>query len=525
MIDTIAPRPQWVNIYEQQRRANRTWTYWYLCLLGLTGLFSFFMMMTGPGPILIGGIIFLATVGLICYRPRFGIYMILFFSLIGDKTLLRWYPFSKNLSSAESLLYIHDAFIFSPLEFYLVLTLLAWLGRGLIYRSLDLFRGALFWPSIIISAFLLGGFIYGVGTGGNTNIALWEVRPIFYLPIMLILVSNLIQTREHVTQLVWTAMGAIFVEGLIGTFHYVFKLRMSLAGVQTITEHSAAIHINTFFVLLLTSWLYKASPSKRFGLLLMVPPVALTYIATQRRSAFLSLGIALLLILILIYIEKRELFWSIAPIIVVGGLCYLAVFWNSNSAIGLPAQAVKSIIAPDPNSKDASSNLYRELENTNISFTIHNAPLTGVGFGQKFHIIVPMPDISFFVWWEYIVHNSVLWVWLKTGVLGFIAMIFFMGYSIMTGVRSMRTVVGNDLKAVAVAATLYLVMHYSYAYVDMSWDGQSMLYVGAMMGLVSRLEQVSALPVAVRPKRWPWQPEPSTTPGLDREQREGFAHA
>ena len=67
------------------------------------------------------------------------------------------------------------------------------------------------------------------------------------------------------------------------------------------------------------------------------------------------------------------------------------------------------------------------IENNNLEFTIHQKPLTGVGFGNKFFVIIPMADISFFTWWQYFPHNSVIWIWLKTGVGGFIAMFYFLG--------------------------------------------------------------------------------------------------
>ena len=81
-----------------------------------------------------------------------------------------------------------------------------------------------------------------------------------------------------------------------------------------------------------------------------------------------------------------------------------------------------------------------------------------------------------------------------TGGGGFLAMIFLVGYAIMTGVRVLWKMPGGDLSAIALVAVLYLIMHFTYAYVDMSWDIQSMLYVGAMMGLINILEHIVVLP-------------------------------
>src|SRR5690606_26614765 len=100
---------------------------------------------------------------------------------------------------------------------------------------------------------------YGISTGGNINIALWEARPIFYLFAMLILASNLLEKPAHVNHLMWSAVIALFIEGLVGCYYYFVILNRNLADVEAITEHSAAIHMNTVFVFMLAVWVFKAS--------------------------------------------------------------------------------------------------------------------------------------------------------------------------------------------------------------------------------------------------------------------------
>ncbi|MCB0082271.1 MAG: O-antigen ligase family protein, partial [Caldilineaceae bacterium] len=354
--------------------------------------------------------------------------------------------------------------------------------------------------------------LYGLGTGGDINIALWESRPIFYLFLVMILTSNLIETREHVNQFMWVIMTALFVEGIIGAEYFFVVLHGSLIGVEAITEHSAAIHMNTLFVLILTAWLFQASWPKRLVLPLMALPVIITYLATQRRAAYLTLFIAIAFMVLALYKENRKLFWLIMPTLFISILGYVAIFWNSGSAIAMPVQAIRSVIAPSEGSADDLSNVYRILENANVSFTIHATPITGVGFGKKFFINVPMPDISFFVWWEYIVHNSIMWIWMKAGLLGFLSMMLLVGRSIMVGSKVTWRMPDPDTKAIAMTATLYIVMHFTYAYVDMSWDSQSMLYLGVVFGLLNSLERIAAKPVSVKSKRWPWQPDPVPVP-------------
>ena len=49
-------------------------------------------------------------------RPVIGVYLIVFLTLVGDYVTTEWWPFFRNLSSRESIMYLHDSIILSPLE-------------------------------------------------------------------------------------------------------------------------------------------------------------------------------------------------------------------------------------------------------------------------------------------------------------------------------------------------------------------------------------------------------------------------
>lgn len=515
MIDAISSNYDSKIVSGRQLRASTAWLIWFVLILGLTAVFGLLMLRSGPTPAFIAWLLYLVGIGLIIIEPRYGVYLVLAFGLMGDGVLTPWFPFVKNFSSAESLLFVNNALIINPLETYVLVTYISWLGRSAMRRKITFYAGSLFWPALIFTAFIMFGFFYGVGTGGDLRIAIWEGRSIFYLLSLLVLVSNLITKREHVSHLMWAIMIALFLEGLSGIYFYVVMLEGDLSQVGSITTHPAAIHMNTMFVFVIAVWLYKGSQVKRIILPLLIPAVAFTYIATQRRAAFLSLALALLIFAFFVYKENRYLFWFIMPPIALIGVLYLGAFWNATGALGMPAQAVKGIIAPEQASlADRGSDLYRVLENYNTSVTIHARPLTGVGFGQKFYMVVALPDISFFEFWEYITHNSIMWIWMKSGVGGFLSMIFLVGYAIVLGVRVLWQMPGGDMSAVVLTAVLYLFMHFIFAYVDMSWGAQSMIYVGTAMGLINSMEKIVAAPITLPLKRWSWQPAPVKPPGL-----------
>lgn len=488
---------------------------WLLGVIGLAGLLSLFMYLRGPQPNLVAWFILGCGAALIFIRPRYGLYICIFATLIGDGSLVPWYPFVKNMSSSESIFYIHNAVILTPLEVCLALTYISWLGRGAMRRKITFFASPMLWPALLFSLFLVVGLVWGLSKGGNLTIALWESRPIFYILLMIILVTNLIETPKQLQNLFWAAMLGIGVEGIIGTHIVLVQLRGDLSTVPDLTEHAAAIPMNSFFIFVASAWLFMTSWPKRLLLPMLAPLVLITYIASQRRAAFLTLFIALFLMAFILYKENKWVFWGIMPVIGIVALVYIGIFWNSSGALGLPAQAIKSVIAEDQsNAADQSSNAYRILENMNIAFTIHVSPLLGVGFGQKFYVVYPMPDISFFEWWEYFPHNSILWIWLKTGVGGFVSMLFLLATAITMGVRAIWRLENNELKAMVTTATLLVIMHFMFAYVDIGWDMSSMLYVGMMMGVIGVVEHLAIKDYPVEPKRWPWLLNPKPVPKL-----------
>ena len=54
------------------------------------------------------------------FKPRLSLYATAFLGLAGDFVTVSWWPFNKNLSAFESILYIADGVVISPLELVLV---------------------------------------------------------------------------------------------------------------------------------------------------------------------------------------------------------------------------------------------------------------------------------------------------------------------------------------------------------------------------------------------------------------------
>jgi hypothetical protein len=407
-----------------------------------------------------------ATITAATIRPILGLYAIVFFTLVGDSVTMPWYPFTKNLSSAESLLYLSNKLTLSPLEVLVGATFTIWI-IGVVFDPRSRFIGGQLLAAVsVFTAFVAR--------------AIFLILPVYLLTINLC-------DRGELRRLLWTAVAAIVVN-----VFFALKFLDGLSPVERevqedLGEHSASIHVNMLILLTLTLMLYRAgSRLSRTALLMLTIPALVAYFAAERRSAVVALAIGVILIVFSLWWRERAKFYVIAPILIITAAGYTAAFWNSTSSVGFPAQALKAVLQPDSVSeKDRSSDLYRDLENFDVNFTIRSSPALGLGFGQKFLRPAPLPDISFFEFYEYIPHNSFMWIWIKTGFLGFASMLVMYAIAVRDGARSVVAARSPTIAAMAIIGVVNVVMFAVFSFVDIAWDSRSMIVLALSFSLCS----------------------------------------
>ncbi|MEP6298239.1 MAG: O-antigen ligase family protein, partial [Ilumatobacter sp.] len=260
-------------------------------------------------------------------------------------------------------------------------------------------------------------------------------------------------------------------------------------------EHGASVHLAVLFILTLCLiFLPKCSSRFRWTALTFCIPAIIVFALSQRRSAFNAFAIAMVLFLAVLFIERRRAFWWLAPTLTVFGVGYVLAFWSVTGPLGFGAQAVKSFIAPEQlDAVDRSSDLYREIEATNIWFTIRAEPELGVGFGNRFYQPWALPDLGpGFEFRDFLPHNSLLWIWLKTGYVGFVLMLFVLARTIQLGTRSIARVKDGDERAILVACLSYIVMYTVFTYVDIGWDARSVVFLSMAMAWCADSADVEA---------------------------------
>jgi hypothetical protein len=340
---------------------------------------------------------------------------------------------------------------------------------------------------VLFTTLVLVGLAQGLARGGDFRAAMFEVRPLLYIPIVYFLAKTLCEEPAHERRLIWSATVAVFVQTLL-SLNYLLGLDVDRRDdLETLTEHGSSIGMAMVFVFCLTSLMYRGvSGRQRMGLVVMSVPVIWVFLVSQRRAAVITLAAALILLGVCLFWRQRRTFWLAVPVVSLVTVAYLGAFWNSDTTIGFPAQAMKTVIAPEQlDEADQSSDLYRILENLDVHATIRAEPVLGLGFGQRFYRPYPLPDISSFEFNGYLPHISFLWIWIKTGFFGIATMIYLIGRSIMLGSHRIRALPNGPDAVIATTAVLFLVMYTIYTYVDIGWDSRNMVLFGVTLSIAT----------------------------------------
>jgi hypothetical protein len=488
---TLPPLPTVARL-RHRARVNRAFV--YMLYGALMAVVAYEGYSTSPKPFALALTVLLLGAMACLVAPRVGVLLTIFLALCGDEVTSSWYPFTKNFSSAESVLFVSRGLIFSPLELYLVLLIFGWMFQRVNARSVRVRRGVLNRPILAFTLFALGGLVRGLSRGGSSSIALWEIRPTLYFPVLYVLAYNLLDRDRDYQKLYALLITATSINGLIG-YHFIrTRSAAELASPESLLDHAATLPMNMMALLAIGAWLIRGAPRWwRWALPPLLVPVMLTYLAAKRRAGFVGLFAGLMLLGVVLLWTHRARFLRIAPVVLVVFLGYCGAFWNSESTAGFPAQAVKSVIAPSSQSRrNQDSDVYRYIETADIKATIRASPLFGVGYGQKFLRPIPLPAIAQFLLAEYRTHNSVLWIWMKMGAFGFLSMVVLFGVTLRTGARVVLVNVGSAQALCALASTSYVFMYVVFAYVDIAWDARTMVLMGLATAHLSHLESQSS---------------------------------
>src|SRR3954453_5545986 len=290
----------------------------------------------------------------------------------------------------------------------------------------------------LLSAVILGVGL-GLAHGGEMRVAFMESRPYAYLACTYVLGSLFLTDRAAIRAVLW----AIVVAAGLKSFQalYIFsRVRHMVPRPEAVLAHEEALFFGLFIIFTGALWLYGAEGRLRTTATVILPFAMLGDLVNSRRTAWLVLGGGLLVLAIVAARSlptRRLLVMRLGAVILVILAAYLPMFWNRSGGLAQPARAIRSTVAPS--SRDASSDLYRIQENANLKVNIREGKLLGRGFGVKIDYPLPIADIrDIDPMIDYVPHNGLLYVLMRMGVFGGVALWTLMGVGIVVGGRLAR---------------------------------------------------------------------------------------
>ena len=449
------------------------------------------------GAVLIGGIVLLATL----YRVDWGFNFLMLFVLTfgqfevpGFDTFTFRVSYFKNLKEIEYLPYISfgDVNLF---ELHLLLVVFIWFVKTCLQKGTNLRRVSLTLQSIMWGMWLVFSFVLGMQKGGEFLPALWECRALVYLSILSFFVPQVLQTKKDINGLVWVMIIGVTIKALEGVLRYADN-GWSNVGYEALQAHEDPLFISMLIVLLFGLMLFGGNRVQRIVLVTLTPILLLGFWTGQRRAAMAAFIASLITFLIMLpWADFRRSLKVVIPLIGIL-MVYVAVFWNSSSSLAGPLKQIRSGMDSDDESgtgivvkdQDYLSNLYREIEEYNLAFTIQGSPAVGIGFGTKYEQPLKLVDIPYSLR-DFMAHNNIIWLFAKVGTIGFFFFWFLLNSAALKGTKLLRVLDDPYLKTVCGLIIVCIIGLMIAAYYDLHLVRyRTMIYVGTLIGVLSTLE-------------------------------------
>lgn len=428
--------------------------------------------------------------------PTLGFYMLALCAVVVEQDMLPYPIFTDHL------------YVFTwpaqfqglperPIGFLALFILLVVIVRRVAGRLGAALRfGPLLLPFLFLLATVVMGIVHGLSSGGDGRVIVLEVRPFWYLFLNYLLAYNLVTEKRHVMAFLWITVIGSFIKALQGVYIVLGPLGGHISGQNEIMAHEQSFFfVLVLLLILLCVWLGRL----RWLLwvaLMSTPFLIIALLANNRRAdyaAFLIGAICAWAFVVALHPQRRaSLIVGMCVSILVLGI-YVLVFQHASGAFAAPANGIVSIIHPSAaDVRDLSSNMYRYIEDFDLMFTEKQSPVLGYGFGRPFQQPIALPNISWLdPYYLYIPHNTILWVWMRLGPLGYGALFYLLGAFVVRAGSIARKLRDRDLQLVAIFAIGVVMIEIPLAYGDYQlFFYRNIFYLGLLMGLVMRLPAI-----------------------------------
>jgi hypothetical protein len=318
-------------------------------------------------------------------------------------------------------------------------------------------------------------YLVGKWRGGDSSFAVWQIDRVIYLPTVFLLCQAAFTGAKDYLAVGKVALAASLLRATQAMYvrFMVPSTTDPISGESSLpyaTTHNDSMLFAVGFVILVALVLQRAG-RKAIHLVIVGAPILIGgMLANHRRIVWVEI----ILILATVYLmtdtnaikrKLNRLMLVLAPAV----LGYVAVGWNAKGGIFKPVQVIRSAV----DSSADMSTAWRDLENFNLVFTTRQFPLTGVGYGNGFWEMWPMPPLEYSLE-KYVPHNSILGLYCYGGVLGYIGITALWVAGVYFSIRAYHYCKDPLQKVAALAGLGSVLVYYLQCFGDMglgSWTG------------------------------------------------------
>ena len=442
----------------------------------------------------VGALVALAVLA----RPVVGVYLLLGAAILFEQwPITGLEPLTAQTHIFENLSGFSDVPLrLSASDLLALLTCASWALRRAVRANDPARAGPFIWGVAAYALAFVVGTIIGISRGGNWDAiaTLAEARGPVYLCVLYLLTANLVRDRRQMLVLLWEFVLLVGVKAFQALANYAQMLN-GPERLEAVTGHEDVIFFDVAITFALVMALLHVRGRLFYVLVAMQPVILVADLVTTRRVAFAALAAALAVIALMSMLERPR---ATALVVGVGLLAfgiYTATFWDQSGTLAEPARVLREVVDPySISERDRSSNVWREIEDANIAYTMQQLPLTGVGLGQEYLFQREPPQIvGSFIYWRITTHNAVLWTWLKAGPYGAFAFWLLVTQVVVFGLQLYRRLDDPLLKAAASFPVLLTVAQVVYSSFDLGLTyNRTMIVLGVAIGLAAPLAAWSA---------------------------------
>jgi hypothetical protein len=353
---------------------------------------------------------------------------------------------------------------------------------------------------------LLLGELWGVVRGGSDGRqSVWQLKYLLWTPVLAALAMYVIRKRSHLIEIALAMTAVACVKVAIGVTVYIWALRVGLGKPHSVTSHADTVLFTVVIGIWTAVLLHRATVVRAMIGLPVILWMLLGIVVNNRRTAYVTL--AVVLVLIVIYLPRATR--RVAMLAGIAFLPLLAMYLVAGRGRSGPLWAPAASVWSVSTQEDASSDS-RDVENYNLTLTLRNHFLTGMGFGHPYEQGPSSYDLSaIFEQYQFVAHNSVLWLLAILGPLGFAVLWMPVSLAMFFGARCLRRARDATDRIAATVAITILAAYQIQAWADMGtqgWTGASL--VALAMGGVSVLVRETRAwrtTIPARPQStWTW---------------------